>query len=50
MRFIEEEGQPVSAVKAWRVKECSEMKEGASCMVQWSDKRLYTAEVLCVGK
>ena len=48
--FVEEEGKPVSAVKAWRVKECSEVKEGATCKVQWSDKHLYRAEILSVGK
>ena len=50
MCFVEEEGKPVSAVKAWRVKECSEVKEGATCKVQWSDKHLYRAEILSVGK
>ena len=50
MCFNEEEEQPVCAVKVWRIKECERIQAGAKCMVEWSDKKCYSAEILDVGR
>ena len=49
--FTEEEDQPMSIVPIKRVRECDvrNLKEGVMCKVEWSDRNVYSAEVLAAG-
>ena len=52
VRFVEEEDQPTCIVPVKRVKDCAgkDLKAGAECKVEWTDRSIYSAHVLAVGK
>ena len=50
--FFEEVDQPTSIIPAKRIirANIAYLREGVTCEVQWTDKRVYPARVLAVGE
>ena len=50
--FFEEVDQPTSIIPAKRIigANIADLREGVTCEVQWTDKRVYPAHVLAVGE
>ena len=50
--FIEEDGHPTAILPVKRVKDVAacDLEEGIVCKVEWSDKKLYSSQVLAIGE
>ena len=48
--FVEEEHQPTSVVPLKRVQDGQDLKKGDTCNVQWTDKQVYLARIVAIGK
>ena len=50
--FIEEDGSPTAILPVKRVKDVAlcDLEEGTVCQVEWSDKKLYSSQVVAIGE